>query len=318
MPATFANGSAPATPDVGYVSVYSKTDKNLYIKDSDGTEKQVTTSSASTVYTATCEGRLTLTSGTAVTTSDVTAATTIYFTPYNGGQIALYTASVWTIYTFTEKSLSLSGLTTTQPYDIFIYDNSGTLTLEALAWSSATLRATSVILQDGVYVKSGATTRRYLGTIRMQATGQCEDSVLRRFVWNNQNRIMRRFVVTESANSWSDTTASWHSWNSSTANRVEFVLGWNENPIFLQFHFAGSGGVGYGGICLDNTNTNDGQNKDIVTTAQLIGVTTYIAHPGIGYHFLQLTAFGGASLTLYGDNNDPTKQQYGANGYIAA
>lgn len=41
------------------------------------------------LFPSICQGRLTLTSGTPVTTSDVTAATTIYFTPYKGNRIAL-------------------------------------------------------------------------------------------------------------------------------------------------------------------------------------------------------------------------------------
>ena len=64
MPLTFVEGTAPATPDSGKVVVYAKTDGNVYVKDDTGTEKQVTTASSSTVYAGTCEGRLTLTSGT--------------------------------------------------------------------------------------------------------------------------------------------------------------------------------------------------------------------------------------------------------------
>src|SRR6185436_9706895 len=45
------------------------------------------------IRTDVCDGRLTLTSGTPVTTGDVTAATTLYFTPNGGNQIALYTGS---------------------------------------------------------------------------------------------------------------------------------------------------------------------------------------------------------------------------------
>lgn len=317
MPLTFVEGTAPATPDSGKVVVYAKTDGNVYIKDDTGTEKQVTTSSASTVYTSTCQGRLTLTTGTPVTTSDVTAAGTLYFTPYKGGQIALYTSSVWTIYTFTERSLSLSGLTTTQPYDIFAYDSSGTVTLEAVAWSSATARATALTTQNGVYVKSGATDRRYLGTVRMQATGQCEDSVTRRFVWNYYNRVHRELLVTESANSWSYTTASWTTFNSSTANRVEFVIGVSEEPVYLLLLYVTSGGTGYGGICLDNTNANDARLKSW-STGSAFAVSVYHQLVAIGYHYLQLTQYGGSGVSFYGDNGTPTLVQTGGDGWIAA
>ncbi len=112
-----------------------------------------------------CEGRLTLTSGTPVTTSDVTAATTLYFTPYTGNRIGLNNGSAWQVHTFTELSIAIPATTDTN-YDVFVYDNSGTPTLELLAWSDATTRATAIAFNGGVYVKSGDATRRYLGTIR--------------------------------------------------------------------------------------------------------------------------------------------------------
>ena len=136
-----------------------------------------------TVLGMTCNGRLTLTSGTPVTTSDVTAATTLYFTPYKGDQVALYTDSTWTLYTLTERSIAIPATTDTN-YDVFLYDNSGTLTLELVAWSDGTTRATALATQNGVYVKSGSADRRYLGTIRTTGvSGQCEDSETKRFVW---------------------------------------------------------------------------------------------------------------------------------------
>ena len=78
---------------------------------------------------STCEGRLTLESGVAVSTTNQTAKTTVYFTPYIGTNISLYDGSDWDIFTFGELSLSISGYTADTNYDIFVYDNSGTLTL---------------------------------------------------------------------------------------------------------------------------------------------------------------------------------------------
>lgn len=40
-------------------------------------------------------GRLTLTTGTPITTSDVTASTSVYFTPYKGNRIALFNGCSW-------------------------------------------------------------------------------------------------------------------------------------------------------------------------------------------------------------------------------
>ena len=141
---------------------------------------------------STCEGRLTLESGVAVSTTDQTAKTTVYFTPHIGTNISLYDSGDWDIFTFSELSLSISGYTADTNYDIFIYNNSGTLTLQSVAWTDDTNRATDIITLNGVYVLSGATTRRYLGTIRTtSSTGQCEDSEDRRFVWSYYNQVKK-------------------------------------------------------------------------------------------------------------------------------
>lgn len=108
--------------------------------------------------------RLSLTSGLSVTTSDVVNAKTIYCTPHNGNVISLYNGTSWILYESNEFSLALGTLTNNIPYDIFCYANSGVPTLEFLAWTNTTTRATSLVSQDGILVKTGATTRRYLGT----------------------------------------------------------------------------------------------------------------------------------------------------------
>jgi hypothetical protein len=87
--------------------------------------------------TGLCQGRLTTESGVGVSTSDRTSQSTIYFTPYLGNRVALYSGSAWAEYTLTERSLALSGLTSGKNYDVFLYNNSGTLTLElSAAWTT--------------------------------------------------------------------------------------------------------------------------------------------------------------------------------------
>ena len=181
-----------------------------------------------------CQGRLTLTTGVPVTTSDVTAATTVYFTPYMGNAVALYDGSDWIYHNFTERSLSLSGYTANKNYDIWLYNNSGTLTLASTVWTGNTTRATALVFQDGVYVKSGATGYRYLGTIRITGTtGQTEDSDTKRFVYNAYNTIQRG-VVTQNTQSggWTYNTATWRESNGGTSQtRAEFVIGLEKDMV---------------------------------------------------------------------------------------
>lgn len=200
---------------------------------SDGTNYIAQPNPPHSTISAIVEGRLTLSSGSPV--ADVSNGTTIYYTPYVGNRIALYDGAAWNVRTFSEFSLSLSGLTANTNYDVFIYDNAGTPTIDTLtAWTNATTRATSLVYQNGVLVKSGAATRRYVGTIRTTGTtGQTNDDKLKRFVWNYYNRVVRR-MVRKGSSSHTYTTAAYRQMNDDTANQIELVRGVSEDSVFLS------------------------------------------------------------------------------------
>jgi hypothetical protein len=171
-----------------------------------------------------CEGRLTLDNTAPVTTSDVTGATSVYFMPYNGNRIALFDGTGWRKYQFTTLTLALGTLTSGLPYDVFIYDNAGTLTLELLAWTNGTTRATALVFQDGVYCKTGALTRRYLGTFYTTSTTQTEDSGLNRLLWNMYNRVPRQgYVQSTTGHTYGSATTRY--WNNDSTMKVSAVLG---------------------------------------------------------------------------------------------
>jgi len=189
-------------------------------------------------YTYLCQGRLTLQSGVAISTSEQADKTNVYFTPYNGNKIAVYDGSIWIVSSFTEKSLSLSGYTADKNYDIWIYDNSGTLTLDSTIWTNDTTRATALTTQDGIYVKNGDATRRYLGTIRITATaGQCEDSGFggtsgaKRFVWNYYNQADYSNLSYDTTDAWTESgNGTYTICNSGNAAwKHEFVMGFATN-----------------------------------------------------------------------------------------
>jgi hypothetical protein len=184
-----------------------------------------------------CQGRLTLSDGVPVPTTDQTAAPGFFWTPCRGNRVSLYTGSRWRSYAFSQSSINLTTARTTfatvtgnttsgspivtnlsaalshvgMPmvsaaipartniktvdsstqvtltanagstatgttitafnvvYDVFLYDSGGTPTLEILAWTGNTTRATALTTQDGVLVKSGDASRRSLGTVRPTA-----------------------------------------------------------------------------------------------------------------------------------------------------
>jgi hypothetical protein len=188
-----------------------------------------------------CNGRLTLTTATPITTGNVTGATTVYFTPFNGNKIALYSGSIWQLVAFTEKSVSVPATTTT-PFDIFAYNNSGTLTLETVNWTNDTTRATALVAQDGVLSKTGAVTRRYLGTARTTSvSGQTEDSASRRLLWNMCNRSTRSILAQSATASWTISNGWGLANGDSTVGvtRVEFVLGQQVEPLRLVIYIPG-------------------------------------------------------------------------------
>ena len=267
------------------------------------------------------EFRLTLTTGTPVTTADVTAAGTIYLTPYIGNRIRIYDGTRWNLYQNAEISLGLT-LTSGKNYDVFVYDNAGTLTLElSAAWTNDTTRADALTTQDGVNVKSGATTRLYLGTIRASGTNTTEDSYGggsqsggKRFVWNAYNRVDRHLGVKDTTDNWSYNTATWRQGNAASGNKVEYVAGLSQDVVHANAQTytlpTGAGNTGQAsiGVGVDATNANSALTlggKGISAAAYGQPTCTYHGYPGVGYHYLawvEIASGTGTSTIWYGDD----------------
>lgn len=243
-----------------------------------------------------CNGRVTLTSGTPVTSADVTAATTLYFAPYAGYQIGLYDgSSAWTILTFTEASLAVPSNASTM-HDLWVYNNSGTIALEALAWTNDTTRATALTTQNGVLVKTGATTRRYVGSFRTTTvSGQTEDSATKRFVNNYYNQKPRFLLQQETTATWTYQTATWRQQRATATNQVEIVTGVAESPLTLTTRAAVSNDTGPTNVALgigeDSTTTPvsvaavsvQGINANMINMAFTLTANLWRI-PAVGYH----------------------------------
>src|SRR4030095_8749697 len=132
--------------------------------------------------------------------------------------------------TFTQLSVAVPAVAT-QMYDVFLNWNSGTPILTLLAWTNDTTRATALTTQDGVLVRSGATTQLYLGSFRTISASQTEDSVVNRYLWNYYNRVSRVGYTNETADTWNYTTGTWRIANGNSANRVSIVVGVQEDLV---------------------------------------------------------------------------------------
>lgn len=206
------------------------------------------------------EGRLTLTTATPVLSSSVTAATSIYYTPFKGNRIPLLTESLFCERTFSELTLALdsdSGHTgyhqSGKNFDLFIYNDAGTLRLcSGPAWSSDTGRAASLTMLRGLYVNgstmtlkydatsntisAGGNTALYVGTFRASANGQTEMSLgavaaaaggtaNKLYLWNAYNQAMVSATCRDNTDTWTYSTAAWQAKNASASNSVAYVTG---------------------------------------------------------------------------------------------
>lgn len=274
----------------GYWQLYGK-EGGLYFED----DNEVVGGPLGTNFVP--SGRLTLTTATPVTTADVAAAATLYYTPYNGNMISLFDGARWIPVVYTEKSLALGALTASKPYDIWGYLSSGTLALEALVWTDATTRATALAYQDGRLVKNGAATRLYLGTIYINSSGgQTDDSITKRNVFNYYNRVARRLYKEESTgHTYNSTTVRY--WNNDTTQFVEFTTGVIENTItwgFRASHTGNATGPTASVVSSEvdwTTGAAANQNPAHLTfnvNGSLGGSTMVFLSPAVGRHYISM------------------------------
>ena len=296
-------------------------------------------------------GRLTITTATPVLSSDTTAQTTLYYSPYLGNRISIPTASGWSSGTFTELSQTLADATkspaaaaVSSVYDLFVWNDSGTIRCtRGPAWSTTTSRGTGAgtsELQrvDGVYTNKvaitngpGANLGTYVGTIGTSATGAngqlnvmfaptpaAGGSANRVDIWNMYNRVSYSSLCRDSTDSWTYNTATWRSANNNTANRVTLVRGLDEGAVSataVAFSSSASTIQNRVGIGLDSTSAFSGVPGSYKTTGTVESMTAfYGGNPGLGSHFLQRLEYvevAGGATTFYGDNASATDYQSG-------
>jgi hypothetical protein len=277
------------------------------------------------------QGRLTLSSTLPVTTNDVTGAGTLYLLPFRGDKVAIFNGSIWQTNTIPSGgvSLSLSGLTASLPYDVFAYLSGNTVTLQAVAWTNATTRATALATQNGIYVKSGSPGYLYLGTFYTTGTGTTEDSQLNRLCWNYYNRVRRPMARFESTASWTYATQAWRQANANTANQLAAVVGVAEvmfsgRVACLMSSTGGTVGVSIG-IGTNSTTAPDAtvSGMEAVSNASGYYQAAWAAldmAPAAGYNYWAWLEYANTatSVTFYGPAGTPVARHSGIAGSIEA
>jgi hypothetical protein len=268
--------------------------------------------------------RLTLTSGLPVTSADVTAAATIYCTPYKGNNISLYDGAAWHVRESAQMSLAIGTLASaTIPQDIFCYDNAGVPTLEMLPWSTINARATALAYQNGILVKSGDATRRYLGSSCPTSTTTTEDSQSNRYLWNYYNRIPRLMLRHDTTSSWSYATLTWRQARADTNNKLNFFVGYVEDFVsakLLVNSYCSAAGVHVQvALGLNSTTTPSGEYSNLffaVGNAIIPLSATLNTHPILGLNYISWLEQSEATGTYYGW--DGASQGSGLSGGVLA
>lgn len=144
------SGSAYAELTLGTNLAMSGTTLNATGSVSDGDKGDVVVSGSGATWTLdmplTPGGRLTPTSNTPVLTADATAQGTVYYAPYVHARAPIYGGTNWKMWLFTQLSLALNSTDNLAGtlYDIWLFNNAGTLTLgTGPAWiNTATITVT--------------------------------------------------------------------------------------------------------------------------------------------------------------------------------
>jgi hypothetical protein len=162
-------------------------------------------------------GRLTLTSGTPVLTTGVTGATTIYYTPYLGNRTALFDGTDWQPMDFAEISVAVPS-TVFRLFDIFEYNNAGTLTLEIVNWNQPTAAITAASNATPIVITSNG---HGLANNDLVAIAGVGGNTAANGIWSVQNIAANTFELEGSTGSGAYTAGgTWYKLNATRATAL--------------------------------------------------------------------------------------------------
>jgi hypothetical protein len=274
------------------------------------------------------QGRLTLTSNTSVMTTDVTAATVVYYTPYDGNSIPIYGGSSFANTAFSQLTMTLnsSNQASGDIYDLFVFLNSGTVTIGAgPAWSSSTSRGTGsgttqLTQLNGVWVNANTITltngstsyssipaneATYVGSVYMTAAGETAmqfnpspagggtANVLG--VYNAYNQVKVVSNETDDTGSWTYTSSTVHPADSSTSNRITWLDGLGQSSASASYQIVAEISNAQNiaiGIGVDSTTTYTGAISDTFGYSSTMGNqgglhAAVTKSPLLGLHYVQ-------------------------------
>lgn len=194
-------------------------------------------------------GRLTLSTGVPVMAASVAAATTVFYTPDIGELIPIFDGTRFLPRIFPELSQATTD-TTKSPaavaanrvYDLFVWDDGGTLRLSrGPAWTNNTTRGYNLDQIDGLYVNASAITNgpaaqrgTWVGTIASNGTSTIDfvfgstgsgGVAASLCVWNAYNRCLITTNVVDTGAGYTYSSNTIRQGRGSAGNQVSYVQG---------------------------------------------------------------------------------------------
>jgi hypothetical protein len=260
------------------------------------------------------QGRLTLQTAMPVMTTTQSGKTALFYTPYVGALVPIYTGSAFTMTAFAELSVATTDTTkspaavgASQVLDWFIWSDTGTLRIShGPAWTSDTVRSagTALTMVNGVLLNNASITNgpaaqrgTYVGTTRSNASSQLDwifggaaaGGTAGWFgVWNCYNRVNVGAFVSDNTSTWTQNSTTPVPVNGSTTMRVNAVFGLQEDAVQARYSVNGQGGVGAtqaeAGVGIDSITAYSGDVGMVQYFGPLNGGNTSLQ---LGFHFWQ-------------------------------
>lgn len=186
---------------------------------------------------------------------------------------------------------------------------------------SRSTHVNNLTTQDGVYVKSGATTRRYVGCFVGNASNTVIDQggahffPTLRLIWNAENRVKRDFLTcpgyAAAQSSFSTTSGTPVQWNGGTNSSAQFIFGLSYEPISMvqyTMYSQSDTSISVCSVGLDSliplieTPVDAAKNGSYANM-----VSPYLWACGIGYHYVDnLFWRTGGTLSIFACVNGPS------------
>lgn len=287
------------------------------------------------------EGRLTLSTGTPVMATTVSASGTVYHTPYSGNVEPLWngTAFVPTACAETSNILANSATGNAGPaaaaassvYDLFEWSNAGVCTLtRGPAWTNTTTRSAGTALAriNGVETNSvaitngpGANAGTYVGTVYTDSGGATVTwsrggaasggtaGVLN--VWNMYNRVTTGAFVTDGGSPYTYASATIRQARASVGNQVTFVVGLQEDSVAIALNVE----ISTAAVNTSAVRVGIGINSTTAFTGQFGVIEAPSAQAFVGTPSANLSFFApiGATIASSNEGGDANTSTYDNN-----